>query len=376
MITDVSNPFTIEFGDDAIADLRARLVQTRWPERETVDDWSQGVPLAHVQELCGYWATEYDFAAAKGRLNRFAQYRTAIDGLDIHFLHVPSEHADAMPVVLTHGWPGSFVEFLGVIDALANPEDPDDAFHVVVPSLPGFGYSDKPSAPGWNLTRVAAAWDALMLGLGYDRYGAQGGDVGALLANTIARDFADHLTGIHLNLPVLDLTTLDRSDLTSEEQDGLERVAAFARDGRGYAEVQSTRPQTLGYGLTDSPAGQCAWILDKYWAWTDCDGHPELALTREQMLDNISVYWFSRTAASSARTYWENRDRSDLAPIAVPAGLSVFPKEIITVSQRMAKTRYRDLRWFHRLDHGGHFAAWEQPALFVDELRAFFRTVR
>jgi pimeloyl-ACP methyl ester carboxylesterase len=312
---------------------------------------------------------------AQERLNRFPQYLTRIDGLDIHFLHVPSHHERAMPIVLTHGWPGSFVEFLGVVDALADPEDPADAFHVVVPSLPGYGYSGKPSTPGWSLMRVAAAWDQLMLRLGYERYGAQGGDWGALLTNTLARDFADHLTGIHLNLPVLDLTAVDTSDLTLDEQEGLARVGAHVLEGRGYAEIQSTRPQTLGYGLIDSPAAQCAWIVDKYWAWTDCDGRPERALSREQMLDNISVYWFTRTAASSARMYWENRDRTDAAPITVPAGMSVFPKEILTVSQRMAEARYRDLRWFNRLDRGGHFAAWEQPALFVDEVRAFFRTV-
>ena len=376
MIEDVPSPFTIECGDDAIADLRARLSQTRWPERETVDDWSQGVPLAYMQDLCAHWAHDYDFSAAQERLNRFPQYRTPIDGLDIHFIHVPSRHERAIPIVLTHGWPGSFVEFLGVIDALVNPDDPGDAFHVVVPSLPGYGYSGKPSAPGWNLTRVAAAWDELMLRLGYDRYGAQGGDWGALLTNMMARDFADHLTGIHLNLPVLDFAAFDMGDLTPEEQKGLAGVGTHARDGRGYAEMQSTRPQTLGYGLTDSPAAQCAWIVDKYWAWTDCDGDPDRALTREQMLDNISVYWFTGTASSSARMYWENRDRTDAVPIAVPAGLSVFPREIITVSRRMAETRYRDLRWFNRLDRGGHFAAWEQPELFVADLRSFFRTVR
>ena len=371
-------PFSIEFGDDAVADLRERLAETRWPERETVDDWSQGVPLAYAQELCAYWANDYDFAAAQERLNRFPQYRIPIDGLEIHFLHVPSRHEGAMPIVLTHGWPGSFVEFLGVIDVLANPEDPADAFHVVVPSLPGYGYSGKPSTTGWNLGRVAAAWDTLMLGLGYERYGAQGGDWGALVTNTIARDCAGHVTGVHLNLAVLDFSKIDMSDATPEEQEGLARVGEHSRVGRGYAEQQSTRPQTLGYGLTDSPAAQCAWIVEKYWAWTDCDGHPERALTREQMLDNISVYWFTATATSSARMYWENdyRQRGEHPPITVPAGLSMFPKEIVGVSQRWAETTYHDLRWFHRVDRGGHFAAWEQPALFVDEVRGFFRSVR
>lgn len=371
-----STPFRIGFAEDAIKDLRARLAETRWPEPETVDDWSQGVPLAYLQELCAYWADDYDFAAAQQRLNRFPQFRTPIDGLDIHFLHVPSRHPNAMPIVLTHGWPGSFVEFLGVVDALANPDNPDDAFHVVVPSLPGFGFSGKPTAPGWTLARVAAAWDGLMTGLGYDRFGAQGGDWGAMVSTAIARDFAAHLTGVHVNMPVVDFAALDMEDLTPEEQEGLERVGVHAREGRGYAEQQSTRPQTVGYGLTDSPAAQCAWIVEKYWQWTDCDGDPERALTRDQMLDNVSVYWFSATAASSARMYWENRNPGDSEPFDVPAGVSVFPKEILTVSRRWAETRYRDLRWFNRLERGGHFAAWEQPVLFVEEVRGFFRTVR
>jgi len=371
-------PFTVEFSDDAIADLRKRLADARWPDRETVDGWSQGVPLAYLQELCRYWANDYDFAAAQDRMNRFPQYRTPIDGLDIHYLHVPSRHADALPVVLTHGWPGSFVEFLGVIDALANPDDPADAFHVVVPSLPGYGFSSKPTATGWNLARVGAAWDALMRGLGYERYGAQGGDWGALLANAMARNYVAHVVGVHVNLAAFDFSKIDKTDLTPEEQEGLARLGEHARVGRGYAEQQTTRPQTLGYGLTDSPAAQCAWILEKYWAWSDCDGHPERALTREQMLDNISVYWFTATATSSARMYWENPSRQGEGdqPITVPAGMTMFPKEIMRVSQRWAETAYHDLRWFHDAARGGHFAAWEQPELFVDEVRGFFRTVR
>ena len=373
-----ATPFTVESSDGAIADLRKRLADTRWPERETVDDWSQGVPLAYLQELCRYWANDFDFAAAQDRMNRFPQYRTPIDGLDIHYLHVPSRHADALPVVLTHGWPGSFVEFLGVIDALANPDDPADAFHVVVPSLPGYGFSSKPTATGWNLARVGAAWDALMRGLGYERYGAQGGDWGALLANAMARNYVAHVVGVHVNLAAFDFSKIDKTNLTPEEQEGLARLGEHARVGRGYAEQQTTRPQTLGYGLTDSPAAQCAWILEKYWAWSDCDGHPERALTREQMLDNISVYWFTATATSSARMYWENPSRQGEGdqPITVPAGMTMFPKEIMRVSQRWAETAYHDLRWFHDADRGGHFAAWEQPELFVDEVRGFFRTVR
>jgi pimeloyl-ACP methyl ester carboxylesterase len=369
-------PFTVVFDDDAVADLRARLVRTRWPERETVDDWTQGVPLAAAQELCRYWAEEYDFAAAQARLNAFPQYRLAVDGLHVHFLHVPSPHAHAVPLMLTHGWPGSFVEFLGVVDALANPPDPRDAFHVVVPSLPGYGFSDRPAEPGWDLDRVARAWDELARTLGYERYGVQGGDWGALLTSAQAEHCADHLLGIHLNMPVVRPDQVDAAEPTPEEQAALARIAEHASTGRAYSEVQSTRPQTLGYGLTDSPAAQCAWILEKYRFWTDNDGDPVTALTRDEMLDNISVYWFTATAASSARLYWEalRRVRSD--PIDVPVGVSVFPRELFPVSRRWAEARYRDLRHYRRLVRGGHFAAWEQPEVFVDEVRAFFRTVR
>jgi len=369
-------PFVVGFGDDAIADLRARLTRTRWPERETVDDWSQGVPLAYARELCRYWAEEYNFVAAQERLNTFPQYRCLIDGLAIHFVHVRSPHPDAVPLVLTHGWPGSFVEFLGAIDALANPPDPTDAFHVVVPSLPGFGFSERPSSPGWDLTRIALAWDTLARTLGYERYGVQGGDWGALLTAAQARHCGDHLLGIHVNMPVVPFDRIDTSDPTEEERDALERAAFHANWGRGYAAIQSTRPQTLGYGLTDSPAAQCAWILEKCWSWTDNAGDPAQALSRDQMLDNISVYWFTGTAASSARLYWEGLRNADAEPIDVPTGVSVFPREIIPASRSWAESRYHDLRHYRRLDRGGHFAAWEQPELFVDEVRTFFRTVR
>jgi pimeloyl-ACP methyl ester carboxylesterase len=371
-----TTPFTIEFADDAIADLRARLANTRWPERETVDDWSQGVPLAYAREICDYWANGYDFAAAQARLNAFPQYRTEVDGLGIHYLHVPSTHADAMPLVLTHGWPGTFVEFLDVIEALANPPDPADAFHVVVPSLPGYAYSDKPTAPGWNLERIARAWDSLMTGLGYERYGAQGGDWGAMVTTSIGQQCAAHVTGVHVNLAIVPFDQVDMTELTPEEQEALERVAYHGRWGRGYSEEQSTRPQTLGYGLTDSAAGQCAWILEKFWDWTDCEGDPERAVSRDHILDNISVYWFTASAASSARLYWESFHTVNSDPVAVPSGVSVYPKEILAVSRRWAEKRFTDLRWYNRLDRGGHFAAFEQPATFVDEVRAFFRTVR
>jgi pimeloyl-ACP methyl ester carboxylesterase len=369
-------PFRIEWSDAAIADLRDRLAATRWPEPETVDDWSQGVPLSYQREVCSYWADGYDFAAAQARLNRFRQFRTQIDGLGIHFLHQRSRHADAMPLVLTHGWPGTFVEFLDVIDALTDPEDPADAFHVVVPSLPGYAYSDKPTVAGWNVPRVARAWDALMGDLEYERYGAQGGDWGAMVTTSIGQQCAANVSGIHVNLPIVNFAECDMTDLTEQETTALARVAEHSQWGMGYSAEQSTRPQTLGYGLTDSPAGQCAWILEKFWAWTDNDGHPEQALTKDQMLDDISLYWFTATAAASARLYWESFKAPDMQPVTCPSGVSSFPKEIISVSERWARIRFTDLRWYGAPSRGGHFAAFEQPAIFVDEVRGFFRTVR
>jgi pimeloyl-ACP methyl ester carboxylesterase len=368
--------FQIEYTDDAIADLRDRLGRTRWPEKETVDDWSQGIPLSYVQELCEYWADRYDFALAQARLNAFPHYRTEIDGLGIHFIQARSPHADALPLVLTHGWPGSVVEFLGVIDGLTSPDDPADAFHVVMPSLPGYGWSDKPTGTGWNVPRIALAWDQLMARLGYERYGAQGGDWGAMVTTSLAQQVPNHLVGIHVNTAIVAADKVPMDDLTAAEQAALARSRERSTWGMGYGIQQSTRPQTLGYGLVDSPAGQCAWIAEKFHDWTDCDGHPEKVLSKDQMLDNISVYWFSAAAASSARLYWENLQQIDTNEVPVPSGVSVFPHEVRLVSRRWAETRFTDLRWFGELDRGGHFAAFEQPAAFLDEVRGFFRTVR
>jgi pimeloyl-ACP methyl ester carboxylesterase len=369
-------PFTIEWSDESIVDLRQRLAATRWPEPETVDDWSQGVPLSYQREMCEYWADGYDFADAQARLNRFPQFRHDVDGLGIHFLHQPSRHADALPLVLTHGWPGTFMEFLDVVDALADPEDPADAFHVVVPSLPGYAYSDKPTAPGWDVPRIARAWDTLVRDLGYERYGAQGGDWGAMVTTSIGQQCAERVAGIHVNMPLVNFGECEMTDLTEHEGTALARIGEHAEWGMGYSAEQSTRPQTLGYGLTHSPAGQCAWILEKFWAWTDHDGHPEQALSKDQMLDDISLYWFTASAASSARLYWESFKHVDMEPVACPAGVSSFPKEILGVSERWARTRFTDLRWYGAPSRGGHFAAFEQPDVFVDELRGFFRTVR
>lgn len=373
-------PFQIEFAEADLTDLRERLARTRWPDAEPVTDWSQGIPLDYTRELARYWAEDYDFRKAEARLSAYPHFRTEIDGLGIHFLHARSPHPEALPLVLTHGWPGSIVEFLDVIGPLTDPTahggDAADAFHVVCPSLPGYGFSDKPTSAGWNVERIGEAWAVLMDRLGYERYGAQGGDWGSMVTVATARAGGDRLVGIHLNMPVAAPDSETFSDLTPAEQKTLQDLATHREWGTGYSKIQSTRPQTLGYGLADSPSGQLAWIVEKFHEWTDCDGHPENALTRDQMLDNVTVYWLTDTAASSARLYWESFHKPDLAEVTAPTGCSIFPHEIIRSSRRWAEKRFTDLRYWNELDRGGHFAAFEQPAVFVEEVRRFFRLVR
>jgi len=379
-MTDAVRPFRIEVPEADLVDLRDRLLRTRWPEAETVDDWSQGIPLAYTRELCDYWATTYDWRATEARLNAVPQFVTELDGLDIHFLHLRSPHPGALPLVLTHGWPGSVVEFEKVLGPLTDPVahggDAADAFDVVVPSLPGYGFSGKPAATGWTVGRTAAAWAVLMDRLGYDRYGAQGGDWGAMVTAALGHLDPGHLAGIHLNMPLAAPGSFDVSDLTATEVAALESFTEHRRWGTGYSKEQSTRPQTVGYGLVDSPAGQAAWIVEKFWAWSDCDGHPEHVFTRDELLDNVMLYWLPAAAASSARLYWESFVRPGFEEVAVPTGCSVFPKEIMRMSRRWAATRFTDIRYWNEPDRGGHFAAFEQPATFVDEVRAFFRLVR
>lgn len=374
-------PFEIAIPDEELHDLRDRLHRTRWPEPETVDDWSQGIPLAYVQEVCRHWADGYDWRATERRLNALPQFRTELDGLGIHFVHVRSPHEEALPLVLTHGWPGSIIEFSKVLGPLTDPTahgaDAADAFHVVAPSLPGYGFSDKPARPGWGVPRIADAWALLMARLGYHRYGAQGGDWGAIVTAAMGQRDLEHLAGIHVNMAVVapDPATMD--DLTPAEQSALAGFQHYRDRDSGYAKQQSTRPQTLGYGLIDSPAGQAAWILEKFREWTDCDGHPEHVLTRDELLDNVMLYWLTAAGASSARLYWESfGDEGGRQPVPAPSGVSVFPHEIFRTSRRWAERRFTDLRWFNELPVGGHFAAFEQPALFVDEVRSFFRLVR
>jgi pimeloyl-ACP methyl ester carboxylesterase len=382
-MSDAVQPFRIETSDDAIDDLRRRLRNTRWPENETVGDWSQGIPLAYVKEVCAYWAEKYDWRERERRLNAFPQFRTNLDGLGIHFYHVRSKHPDALPIVITHGWPGSVVEFQKVIGPLADPTahggDASDAFHVVCPSLPGYGFSDKPSAKGTGVERIADLWSALMIRLGYPRYVAQGGDWGAMVTTMIGLRDPQHCAGIHLNMPIVGPDPETMSSLTPAEQAALAGMAEYGEWDSGYSKQQSTRPQTLGYGLVDSPSGQAAWILEKFWKWTDCNGHPENAIARDELLDNVMLYWLPATGASSARLYWESfRPQSSgaLPVVEVPTGCSIYPKEIFRTSKRWAEKRFTNLIHFNELDKGGHFAAFEQPTLFVNELRACFRKLR
>jgi epoxide hydrolase len=376
-------PFRVEMPQADLVDLRDRLRRTRWPERETVADWSQGVPLSYLQELCAYWADGYDWRAAETRLNAVPQHRTTIDGLGIHVLHARSPHPGALPLLLTSGWPGSVLEFGKVLGPLTDPPDPADAFHVVCPSLPGYGFSDRPTAPGWGFERVARAWATLMDRLGHDRYGAAGSDWGTSVTASLGQQHPDRLAGIHLVPPLAAPDPATYGDLTPAEEAALAAMRRAARWEDGYAQEHATRPQTLGYGLTDSPVGLCAWIVEKFRAWTDCAGHPENALTRDEMLDDVSLYWLTRTAASSIRLYWESyREVEALlaepgrSPVSVPTGCSMFPKELPWVSRRWAERRFPDIRFWSEPPRGGHFPALEQPDLLVADLRAFFRLVR
>jgi pimeloyl-ACP methyl ester carboxylesterase len=380
-------PFRIDVPDAELEDLRDRLRRTRWPERETVTDRSQGVPLAELRALCAYWAERYDWRAAEARLNALPQLRTEIDDLGIHFLHVRSPRADALPLVLTHGWPGSVVEFLKVIGPLTDPAahggGEADAFHVVCPSLPGYGFSDRPSATGWGVERIAAAWSVLMRRLGYERYGAQGGDWGTSVSASLAQQDPEGVAGIHLMPPLAPPDPSTFGDLTGGERAALAALEHAAEWDSGYSREHATRPQTIGYALVDSPAALCAWITEKFWAWTDHDGDLYAVLSRDELLDNLMLYWLPRTGASSARLYWESiRQVNEWISgevrdtIAVPTGCSIFPRELQRPSRRWAERRFADIRYWSEPERGGHFAAFEQPELFVREVRAFFRLVR
>jgi pimeloyl-ACP methyl ester carboxylesterase len=375
-------PFRVEFADADLKDLRARLAQVRWPETGTAPGWAQGVPLDYQRELCEYWANTYDMRRVESQLNAHPQFRTAIDGVDIHFLHVRSSHEDATPILLTHGWPGSVVEFLKVIGPLTDPTahggDPADAFHVVIPSLPGYGFSGKPADTGWNIPGIARAWAELMARLGYSRYAAAGCDWGALVSTSIGQQDTEHLEGLHLTAAICSPEAIMVADPTPDEQQDMAGMGHYVTQENGYNLIQSTRPQTLGYGLADSPVLQCAWVVEKFMTWSDCDGHPETVFTRDELLDNVMTYWMTNSGTSSARLYWEAMAdvHTVLEPVSAPTGYSVFPKDIYRVSQRVAETRFHDLRYYNRTDRGGHFAAFERPELYIDEVRKAFRAIR
>jgi pimeloyl-ACP methyl ester carboxylesterase len=372
MVDSPIRPFRIAVPEDELADLRERLNRTRWPERECAADWSQGIPRDYTRELAGYWANEYDWRAREARLNSFDQFVTEIDGLDIHFIHQRSANPDALPLLITHGWPGSIVEFTKVIEPLGRD------FHLVCPTLPGFGYSGKPTSSGWTVERIALAWDSLMKRLGYDRYGAQGGDWGAAVTTQIGRNGLGCI-GIHLNMPIaapLGDLSRDLSDPSPDEREALAAQKHYQRWEAGYSKQQATRPQTLGYGLADSPVGQLAWIVEKLYAWSDCDGHPENVFSRDEMLDDVMMYWATNSGASSARLYWESFTAfGGGGKVRVPTGVARFPKEIVKPARSWCEAAYTITRWTE-MPRGGHFAAFEQPELFIADVRGFFLGLR
>jgi pimeloyl-ACP methyl ester carboxylesterase len=392
---DAISPFHIAIPEPALVDLRRRIAATRWPERELVADQSQGVKLDKIQALVRYWGTDYDWRTAEARLNALPQFVTSIDGLDIQFAHIKSRHPGAMPLLITHGWPGSIFELIKVIGPLTDPTAhagrAEDAFDLVLPSMPGYGFSGKPEGTGWGPDRIARAWDVLMKRLGYGSYVSQGGDWGSVVASAMARQAPAGLLGIHVNMPATvpaDVAQALRSGeaapagLTDDERAAFTALETLYTKGGGYAAMMVTRPQTVGYALADSPAGQAAWIYDKFAAWTHSGGDPERVVSKDDMLDDITLYWLTNSATSSAQLYWENNNNNfnaqsqRTAEIAIPVAVTVFPGEIYQAPRSWTQQAYRTLVYFNVVDRGGHFAAWEQPELFAAELRAAFRPLR
>ena len=386
-------PFQVSVSDEQLADLRRRIAAVRLPSRELVDDRSQGVQLATVQALARYWSTEYNWRRCEARLNALPQFTTAIDGLDVYFIHVRSPHPNALPLIMTHGWPGSVVELLGTVGPLTDPPAhggrAEDAFDLVLPSVPGYGFSGEPAEFGWNAGRTAIAWAQLMRRLGYTRYVAQGGDVGAAVTDAMGRQAPEGLVGIHMNLLVTTLAGGPLPEETEEEKTARQKIATFRADGFGYFLEQATRPQTIGYALLDSPVALAAWMLDHdtdaYYKISRAfvDGEPSGQLTRDNILDNITLYWLTGTGASAARSYWENgRAAAQSAgqpppQVSLPVvGFSAFPGEIWQSPRSWVETGYPNLTYYNKPERGGHFAAWEEPELFTDEVRAAFRPLR
>jgi pimeloyl-ACP methyl ester carboxylesterase len=384
-------PFRVDMPDDAIADLRRRIAATRWPSRELVADRSQGVQRATLQELARYWTTEYDWHACEARLNALPQFKTEIDGVGIHFIHVTSRHENALPLIMTHGWPGSVIELLETVGPLTDPTahggSAEDAFHLVLPSIPGYGFSAEPAETGWYSGRVAQAWAVLMHRLGYTRYVAQGGDQGASVTDAMGRQAPEGLIGIHTNLLVTALAGPLPAE-TADEHAAADALATFRQSGFGYFLEQATRPQTIGYALLDSPVALAGWMLDhdtdSYYKISRAfvDGQPSGGLTRDHILDNITLYWLTGTGASAARSYWEAGRAQALAggqpppQVSIPVGYTTFPGEIFRAPRSWVEKGYPTLTYFHEASKGGHFAAWEEPGLFAEEIRAAFKPLR
>jgi pimeloyl-ACP methyl ester carboxylesterase len=392
---DAVRPFRVNVPEEQLVDLRQRIGATRWPDKETVADQSQGVQLAKLQELVRYWGTDYDWRKAEAKLNALPQFVTEIDGLDIHFIHVRSRHPNALPLIITHGWPGSVLELVKAIGPLTDPTahggSAEDAFDVVIPSMPGYGFSARPTETGWGPDRIARAWDVLMKRLGYTRYVSQGGDWGSVVADVMARQAPAGLLGIHVNMPATVPADVARAlnngdpapaGLTEEEKAAFDSLDAFFKKNAGYGVMMVTRPQTVGYGLSDSPVGLAAWMYDKFAQWTYSGGKPERSLTKDEMLDDITLYWLTNSAISSARLYWENNNNNFSAvaqkteEISIPVAVTVFPGEIYRAPRSWTERAYANLIYFNEVDKGGHFAAWEEPLLFATEIRAAFRSLR
>ena len=377
------NPYMIQISNDDLEDLKRRLLSTRWPEKETVEDWSQGIPLSYIKEINKYWLNEYDWRSREEYYNSFPQFITNIEGLDIHFIHIKSPHEEAKPLIISHGWPGSIVEFHKVIKPLIDPVSfggkAEDAFHLVCPTLPGYGFSGKPSQTGTSVERIAELWDILMNKIGYSKYFAQGGDWGSAITIAIGKQNKGSCQGIHVNMPFAPPTKEALENPSERDKIAFEGLGYYQEWGSGYSKQQSTRPQTLGYGLVDSPIGQASWIIEKFYEWTDCNGHPENILNKEELIDNVMFYWLTKSAASSARLYWESFGSFGGNPeekLALPIGCSIFPKEISRTPRSWAEQIYSNIVYWNELKKGGHFAAFEQPEIFINEIRNCFKEMR